>query len=81
MLGVLRITYSFIDSFIFPSLFLSIKLSNLKIPTSSMKTGTNGLTISLSGASISGKADWHYKQKSWYVQYIKLYIILHRHIC
>uniref|UniRef100_A0A1X7UEG1 Lipid-binding serum glycoprotein N-terminal domain-containing protein n=1 Tax=Amphimedon queenslandica TaxID=400682 RepID=A0A1X7UEG1_AMPQE len=43
----------------------NIKLSNLKIPTYSMKPGTSGLTISLSSVSVSGKADWHYKQKSW----------------
>ncbi|XP_019854891.1 PREDICTED: bactericidal permeability-increasing protein-like isoform X1 [Amphimedon queenslandica] len=43
----------------------NIKLSNLKIPTYSMKPGTSGLTIALSSVSVSGKADWHYKQKSW----------------
>jgi lipopolysaccharide-binding protein len=43
----------------------NIHLSNMKIPTSSIKTGGNGLTIYASGISIDGHADWHYKEHSW----------------
>ena len=45
----------------------SIKLSNLKIPTSDVKSGASGLTVEASGISLSGGANWHYRESSWSV--------------
>ncbi len=44
----------------------SIKLANLQIPNSDIKSGATGLTVQASGISLSGNANWHYRESSWY---------------
>lgn len=44
----------------------SIKLSNLQIGSSDIKTSPTGLTVETSGVSIDGSADWKYHNNGWW---------------
>ncbi len=46
---------------------LSIDLTDLKIPVSSLTPGSSGITVV--GSDLSGHihADWHYRESIWYV--------------
>ena len=44
-----------------------ISVKEVNIPSTVLEGGERGLTIHISDMSLSMKAKWKYKQKSWYI--------------
>ena len=45
--------------------YIRIKLSDLKIGSSAIKSGSSKLSVQASDISLKGNAHWHYREHSW----------------